>query len=134
MPRCQLLVLECTKLLCSFKMYRAPPRTDRAHAQQALIQQLLVDVNRHVPAFALEMLAAQVLNEPTNLEMSTIGLRSLRAVVLSPPTFSHDKASGRQAVPPHCGSCCMPVPATVSWLSWAKHCLVGSLPACDRVS
>jgi hypothetical protein len=65
--------------------------TTSPRAQQALIQQLLVDVSRHVPAFALELLAVQVLNEPTNLEMSTIGLRSLRAVVLSPPMFSRDK-------------------------------------------
>lgn len=65
---------------------------------QALIQQLLVDVSRHVPAFALEMLAVQVLNEPTNLEMSTIGLRSLRAVVLSPPTYSRAKVLFLQSV------------------------------------
>lgn len=52
-----------------------------------------MDVSRHVPAFALETLAVQVLNEPTNLEMSTIGLRSLRAVVLSPPTYSKSKVS-----------------------------------------
>lgn len=59
--------------------------------QQVLIQQLLVDISQHVPAFALETLAVQVLNEPTNLEMSTIGLRSLRAVVLSPPTYNRAK-------------------------------------------
>ena len=69
----------------------ASPRSLLLPAPQALIQQLLVDISRHVPAFALELLAVQVLNEPTNLEMSTIGLRSLRAVVLSPPTFSRDK-------------------------------------------
>lgn len=58
-----------------------------------LIQQLLVDISQHVPAFALETLAVQILNEPTNLEMSTIGLRLLRAVVLSPPTYNRAKVS-----------------------------------------
>jgi hypothetical protein len=76
--------------------------TQSCHAWQALIQQLLVDVSRHVPAFALEMLTVQVLNEPTNLEMSTIGLRSLRAVLLSPPTFSRAKVTGHRAAPSYC--------------------------------
>lgn len=75
-------------------------------APQALIQQLLVDVSRHMPAFALELLAVQVLNEPTNLEMSTIGLRSLRAVVLSPPTFSRTKVGAHWAAS-HRYRCCM---------------------------
>jgi len=54
---------------------------------QALVQQLLVDISRHVPACALDMLAGHILAEPTNLEMTTIGLRSLLAVTLSPPTY-----------------------------------------------
>ncbi len=61
---------------------------------QLLIRQLLVNVSQYAPVFAIRVLAEPMLSEPTNLEMVTISLESLMAVILSPPTL-HPAKVGR---------------------------------------
>ena len=52
-----------------------------------LIRRLLVTVSRHAPVLAVQTLADPLLSEPSNLEMVTVGLESLVAVILTPPSL-----------------------------------------------
>ena len=59
-----------------------------SHRLQVLVRDLLVDISRHAPDFAMETLAGHLLSETTNLEMTTVGLECLLAVLLTPPTYA----------------------------------------------
>lgn len=72
-----------------------------------LIRRLLVTVSRHAPVVAVQTLADPMLSDPSNLEMITVGLESLVAVILTPPSLD----------PPQVGRSLSPVP----YQRWRFH-------------